>query len=226
ARKFDAFNRMSAFVVHDLKNLIAQLSLLLRNAERHRDNPSFQRDMLMTVDNVVERMNKLMLQLRTGATPVDKPRPVNLEKVIRSVCQAKAEQSPALAMDLAADISAMGHPDQLEHVIGHLVQNAIDASGRAGKVAVLLKREDASAVIEVTDNGVGMTPEFVRDRLFRPFQTTKAAGMGVGVYESSPYVTELGRRTVAESAPESGTRVRVVLPTGSSAAGLEPKEAA
>jgi putative PEP-CTERM system histidine kinase len=228
ARKFDAFNRMSAFVVHDLKNLIAQLSLLLRNAERHRDNPSFQRDMLMTVDNVVERMNKLMLQLRTGATPVDKPRPVNLEKVIRSVCQAKAEQSPALAMSLAADISAMGHPDQLEHVIGHLVQNAIDASGRAGKVAVLLKREDQSAVIEVTDNGVGMTPEFVRDRLFRPFQTTKAAGMGVGVYESSQYVAELGGRIVVESAPESGTRVRVVLPTGAGtpAAGLEPKEAA
>jgi len=107
-----------------------------------------------------------------------------------------------------------------------LVQNAIDASGRAGRVAVLLKREDESAVIEVTDNGVGMTPEFIRDRLFRPFQTTKAAGMGVGVYESSQYVAELGGRIVVESAPESGTRVRVVLPTGASAAGLQPKEVA
>src|SRR5207237_3629080 len=78
ARKFDSFNRMSAFVVHDLKNLVAQLSLLLRNAERHRSNPEFQRDMLMTVGNVVERMNKLMLQLRSGATPVEKQRPVDL----------------------------------------------------------------------------------------------------------------------------------------------------
>jgi putative PEP-CTERM system histidine kinase len=227
-RKFDAFNRMSAFVVHDLKNLVAQLSLLLKNAERHRDNPAFQRDMLMTVDNVVERMNKLMLQLRTGATPVDKPRPVNLERVIRSVCEAKSEQNAPITMNLGADISAMGHPDQLEHVIGHLVQNAIDASGEAGKVAVQLRRENETAVIEVTDNGTGMTPEFIRDRLFRPFQTTKPAGMGVGVYESSQYVTELGGRIVVESAPDAGTRVRVMLPTGRDApsAGIEPKEAA
>src|SRR5213079_913257 len=84
ARKFESFNRMSAFVVHDLKNLVAQLSLMLRNAERHRDNPEFQRDMLMTVGNVVERMNKLMLQLRTGAKPVEQPRSVDLQSVIRS----------------------------------------------------------------------------------------------------------------------------------------------
>jgi len=229
SRKFDAFNRMSAFVVHDLKNLVAQLSLMLRNAERHRDNPTFQRDMLMTVDNVVERMNKLMLQLRTGATPVEKPAPVNLEQVIRNVCRAKAEQRPPIAMDLDADISAMGHPHQLEHVIGHLVQNAIDATGGTGEIAVLLRRDNESAVIEVTDNGVGMTPEFVRDRLFRPFQTTKASGMGVGVYESSQYVTELGGRIVVESIPDSGTRVRVVLPTADDAAAaarLGPKEAA
>jgi putative PEP-CTERM system histidine kinase len=184
--------------------------------------------MLMTVDNVVERMNKLMLQLRTGATPVDKPRPVNLEKVIRNVCQAKADQNPPITMNLGSDISAMGHPDQLEHVIGHLVQNAIDASGGDGSIAVQLRRENETAVIEVTDNGAGMTPEFIRDRLFRPFQTTKATGMGVGVYESSQYVTELGGRIVVESAPDAGTRVRVVLPTGrdASGAGLEPKEAA
>ncbi len=227
-RKFDAFNRMSAFVVHDLKNLVAQLSLLLRNAERHRDNPAFQRDMLMTVDNVVERMNKLMLQLRTGANPVEKPRPVNLEKVIRSVCQTKAEQQPPIVMNLGSDISAIGHPDQLEHVIGHLVQNAIDATGEAGEVAVLLRRENENAVIEVTDNGVGMTAEFIRDRLFKPFQTTKTSGMGVGVYESSQYVAELGGRIVVESTPDSGTRVRVVLPAGRDAlaSGLEPKEAA
>ena len=80
ARKFDAFNRMSAFVVHDLKNLVAQLSLMLRNAERHRNNPEFQRDMLATVQNVVEHMNKLMLQLRTGTAPVEKPRLVDLEE--------------------------------------------------------------------------------------------------------------------------------------------------
>jgi putative PEP-CTERM system histidine kinase len=228
ARKFDAFNRMSAFVVHDLKNLVAQLSLLLRNAERHRNNPAFQRDMLMTVGNVVERMNKLMLQLRTGATPVEKPRPVNLEPVIRDVCAAKSKQDASIDMDLIAGISAVGHADQLEHVIGHLVQNALDATAGHGKVSVRLRRDDDAAVIEVTDSGVGMTPEFIRDRLFKPFQTTKATGMGVGVYESSQYVTELGGRILVESAPNVGTRVRVVLPVGHDTAAptLEPKEAA
>lgn len=228
ARKFDAFNRMSAFVVHDLKNLVAQLSLLLRNAERHRNNPAFQRDMFMTVGNVVERMNKLMLQLRTGATPVENPRPVNLEAVIRDVCLAKSEQSVSIDMDLTAGVSAMGHAGQLEHVIGHLVQNALDAAGGHGKVTVRLRRDDDAAVIEVTDSGVGMTQEFVRDRLFKPFQTTKATGMGVGVYESSQYVTQLGGRILVDSTPDVGTRVRVVLPLWRDAAApnLEPKEAA
>ena len=236
ARKFDAFNRMSAFVVHDLKNLIAQLSLMLKNAERHRSNPAFQRDMLMTVGNVVERMNKLMLQLRTGATPVEQARPVDLAAVINNVCAAKSEQRRQIETDLTDGVYGVGHVDQLEHVIGHLVQNALDATTDRGNVAVRLRRDDETAVIEVADSGVGMTPEFVRDRLFKPFQTTKSTGMGVGVYESAQYVTALGGRILVDSAPDTGTRVRVVLPLGHVEAApskelkvepkMEPKEAA
>jgi signal transduction histidine kinase len=84
-RKFDSFNRMSAFVVHDLKNIIAQLSLMLKNAERHRDNPEFQKDMLMTVEHSVERMRQLMMQLREGATPLDGPRESSLVDVLRRI---------------------------------------------------------------------------------------------------------------------------------------------
>ena len=228
ARKFDAFNRMSAFVVHDLKNLVAQLSLMLRNAERHRSNPAFQRDMLMTVGNVVERMNKLMLQLRTGAKPVEQPRSVDLQSVIRSACAAKSDQNASIDMDLAVGIYGVGHMDRLEHVIGHLVQNALDATTGRGQVSVRLRRDDNTAVIEVTDSGVGMTPEFVRDRLFKPFQTTKAAGMGVGMYESAQYVTGVGGQILVDSTPDVGTRVRVVLPLGHDTASptMEPKEAA
>ena len=228
ARKFDAFNRMSGFVVHDLKNLVAQLSLMLRNAERHRSNPAFQRDMLMTVGNVVERMNKLMLQLRTGAKPVEQPRSVDLQSVIRSACAAKSDQNASIDMDLAVGIYGVGHMDRLEHVIGHLVQNALDATTGRGRVSVRLRRDDNTAVIEVTDSGVGMTPEFVRDRLFKPFQTTKAAGMGVGMYESAQYVTGVGGQILVDSTPDVGTRVRVVLPLGHDTASptMEPKEAA
>jgi putative PEP-CTERM system histidine kinase len=212
ARKFDAFNRMSAFVVHDLKNLVAQLSLMLRNAERHRDKPEFQRDMLLTVENVVQRMNQLLLQLRSGATPVDKPAAVALEPIVRRVQAAKAAGGRRLAVELAAGVHAFGHEDRLERVIGHLVQNALDATPPDGTVAIRVYRENGMAAIEIADDGVGMTPEFVRNRLFRPFQSSKPAGMGIGAYESAQYVADLGGRIDVDSEPGRGTRIKVLLP--------------
>jgi len=227
-RKFDAFNRMSAFVVHDLKNLVAQLSLMLRNAERHQHNPEFQKDMLSTAENVVERMNKLMLQLRTGATPVESPRPVDLGPVIRRVCAAKAGPGPSIALDVSDRVVASGHEDRLEHVIGHLIQNALDATTNRGSIAIRLTADGDHAVVEVTDTGVGMTKEFVRERLYKPFETTKEQGMGIGVYESSQYVVSLGGQLLIDSTPGKGTRVRVLLPlaTGSSVASASTQEAA
>ncbi len=214
ARKFDAFNRMSAFVVHDLKNLVAQLSLMLRNAERHRDNPEFQRDMLDTVAHVVARMNALMLQLRTETTPVENPRLVELPPIVQRVCAAKAGAARAVELALAPGVQALGHEDRLEHVIGHLVQNALDATSERGVVRVSVAMDDGFAAIEVLDTGVGMSPQFQRERLFKPFQTTKPSGMGIGVYESQQYVAALGGRIAVESSEGAGTRVRVLLPMG------------
>jgi putative PEP-CTERM system histidine kinase len=218
ARKFDAFNRMSAFVVHDLKNLVAQLSLMLRNAERHRDNPEFQRDMQVTVENAVGRMNQLMLQLRVGTTPVERPRLTDLEKIVRNVCRAKLLSRATIDVDLDPGLCAVAHDERLEHVIGHLIQNALDATAEGGAVSVRLHRDASFAAIEVADTGVGMSPEFVRDRLFKPFETTKAEGMGIGVYESSQYVSGLGGKILVDSAPNEGTRVRVLLPLADGAA--------
>jgi putative PEP-CTERM system histidine kinase len=212
ARKFDAFNRMSAFVVHDLKNLIAQLSLMLRNAQRHRDNPQFQADMLTTVEHVVERMNALMLQLRVGSEPVESPRQVDVEALVRRVCASKAHSSTRLVFECCARGATMGHEDRLEHVIGHLVQNAIDASPPHETVAVGVESEDRFIVVTIVDRGVGMAPDFVRERLFKPFQTTKVTGMGIGVYESGQYVGRIGGEILVDSALGEGTRVRVRLP--------------
>ena len=216
-RKFDAFNRMSAFVVHDLKNLVAQLSLMLRNAERHRNNPEFQRDMLSTVENVVEKMHKLMLQLRTGATPVENLRLIDLAVVVRRVCASKSSHEPPIHVTVASPVVAFGHEDRLEHVIGHLLQNAIDATVDGGVVSVGVYGEGGFAIIEVSDTGVGMSTEFVRERLFKPFQTTKKAGMGIGVYESVQYISGLGGKILVDSTVKVGTRVRVLLPLGDSA---------
>ena len=216
AQKFDAFNRMSAFVVHDLKNLVAQLSLMLKNFERHRDNPEFQRDMLATVEHVVGRMNQLMLQLRTGATPVGNPRLTNLETIVRAVCATRSGAHAAVHLDIAPGLLALGHEDRLDHVIGHLVQNALDATPEGGRIDVRLFSERDFAVLEVADNGVGMSAEFIRERLFKPFETSKSTGMGIGVYESAQYVKSIGGEIQFESVPGAGTRVRVLLPTGDS----------
>lgn len=226
ARKFDAFNRMSAFVVHDLKNLVAQLSLMLKNAERHRDNPEFQRDMLSTVEHVVGRMNHLMLQLRTGATPPEKPHLTDLGAIVRAVCAARKGSHAQFDLDLPEGVMVAGHADRLDHVIGHLVQNAIDASERGARIAVRLVREGGRVLLDVTDRGSGMSREFMRERLFKPFETSKSTGMGIGVYESQQYLSSLGGRMEYDSTPGAGTRVRVILPAGDSTAPPARAEAA
>ena len=212
ARKFDAFNRMSAFVVHDLKNVVSQLSLMLKNAHRHGHNVEFQRDMLATVEHAVSRMNSLLLQLRSGTTPLARPALVDLSNVARRIKDAKSVQGAGVTLDIVRDVRAIGHEDRLERVIGHLVQNALDATEAGGVVALRIYEEGGFAVAEVSDSGRGMSPEFVRNELFKPFCTTKTEGMGIGMYESSQYIAELGGRIAVDSALGVGTRVKVFLP--------------
>ena len=222
AGKFDAFNRMSAFVVHDLKNIVTQLALMLRNAERHRDNPEFQQDMLMTVEHSVERMRQLMLQLRQGAVPPEALQGVDLAPIIERIQIAKRSQGREFSARMVERPVAKGHDERIERVIGHVVQNALDATARAGEVAVELRCRGEEALIEVRDTGEGMTPEFVQERLFKPFQTTKAAGMGVGAYESAQYVRELGGRITVESEINVGTTIVIFLPLVAAAASPAP----
>lgn len=212
ARKFDAFNRMSAFVVHDLKNIVTQLALLLRNAERHRENPEFQQDMLMTVEHSVERMRQLMMQLREGATPPGSSYGVLLPDVIERIRRSKMDQGRTIEMAISERLATRGHEERLERVIGHLVQNALDATSEGGRVWISLERRGDRAVIEVGDTGHGMTPEFIREKLFKPFQSTKQAGMGIGAYESAQYIRELGGELQVESEEKIGTRVTMILP--------------
>ena len=207
---------MSAFVVHDIKNLVAQLSLLDKNAERHRSNPEFQEDMLLTVRHVGDRLNGLLTQLRAGTAPVANPAPVDLTPVVRRVQTVRAAKSPPVELGEAAAAVVLGHGDRLERVIGHLVQNAQDATKDGSPVRLRIESDGDHAVVEIIDRGVGMSADFVRNQLFRPFQTTKVNGMGIGAYESSQYVRELGGRIDVDSTEGVGTRVRVYLPLAAS----------
>ena len=211
-RKFDAFNKMSAFVVHDLKNIVTQLSLMLKNAERHRDNPEFQQDMLMTVDHAVERMRQLMMQLREGAPPPGGICGVNLADVIQRIQKDKMNQGRTIELRIQDRLIARGHEERLERVVGHLAQNALDATAPSGEVWIFLKKQNNKAAIEVGDTGHGMSQEFIRDRLFKPFQSTKVSGMGIGAYESAQYIRELGGEMQVESTLGQGTRITVTIP--------------
>jgi len=212
ARKFDAFNRMSAFVVHDLKNIVTQLSLMLKNAERHRGNPEFQADMLTTVENSLEKMRQMMLQLREGERPVGRSSGVDLHGVVARIAQATRQRGRTLEVSGVDQLATRGHEQRLERVIGHVVQNALDATPESGRVWVKLQQSAGRALVEVGDTGAGMSPEFIQSRLFRPFNSTKSSGMGIGSYESFQYVKELGGSIDVKSELGHGTVVTLLLP--------------
>lgn len=215
AQQFSAFNRMSAFVVHDLKNLVAQLSLMLKNAERHSANPEFQKDMRSTIEHVVDRMNRLLLQLRSGAAPIGSPTPVDIGAVMARIRTSYARQGREVVLEASPGVWAMAHEERIERVLGHLVQNAFDAMEGRGVVVVRISIEGAQAIAEVEDKGKGMSSEFIREQLFKPFRSTKSTGMGIGAYESQQYVSELGGRIAVESTVGVGTRMKVILPARS-----------
>ena len=212
ARKFEAFSRMSAFVVHDLKNIVTQLSLMVKNAKRLSHNPEFQADMLMTVENSLERMRQLMLQLREGAAPGGAAVGVDLGRIAHDLSASVSRRGRQLDLQVEARVATRGHEDRLHRVMGHLVNNALDATESPQRVWLKIDRFGSHARVEVGDNGIGMSAQFVQERLFKPFQTTKEAGMGIGAYESFQYVQELGGKVSVNSEEGVGTVVTLLLP--------------
>jgi len=214
ARQFEAFNRLSSYVVHDLKNLVAQLSLVVSNARKHMHNPEFVADAVTTVENASVKMNRLLGQLRKGQVEARSARRVALEPALREVASARAAMAPAPRLEAAdAGLAVVTDPDRLTAVVEHLVQNAQEATPADGEVVVRLARDGQWAVIEVADTGCGMDEDFISERLFRPFDTTKGnAGMGIGVYESREFVQANGGTLDVASEPGGGTAFRLRLP--------------
>lgn len=225
SRKFDAFNRMSAFVVHDLKNIVTQLSLMMKNASRLRDNPEFQEDMLLTVESSLEKMRRLMLQLREGVAPPGGVRGVELAAIVERLGQTARQAGRRLDVELVEPLATRGHEDRLERVLGHLVQNALDATPPSGRVWVRVNRYSGQVRVEVGDTGQGMSEEFIRTRLFKPFSSTKHSGMGIGTYESAQYIRELGGSIEVDSEPGRGTTLTVLLPLFDSSRGSDLRAA-
>jgi putative PEP-CTERM system histidine kinase len=211
-RQFESYNRATTFVIHDLKNLVAQLSLLLANAQKHKHKPEFQDDMIATIESSVARMNKVLAQLKRGSQP-GQQQSVDLSRLLPDVVSSKAafRLKPALEC-ISDDLRVSADGAQLGRVIGHILQNALEATPESGKVRIQASRIDDQVRVEISDTGSGMDAEFIRDRLFRPFDSTKGAGMGIGAYECREYVHELGGKITVESEPGRGTTFCILLP--------------
>ncbi|MBT6276962.1 MAG: PEP-CTERM system histidine kinase PrsK, partial [Chromatiales bacterium] len=207
ARQFEAFNRLSSFVVHDLKNVAAQLSLVGSNAKRHMDNPEFVADAMATVENATAKMNQMLTQLRKGRLEETTTKLVNVTLVLEKVIKARAIEQPKPRLNVLDDgLIVSADPDRLANVVEHLVQNAQEATENDGIVEVTLRSIEHSVLIEITDSGCGMDADFIASRLFKPFDTTKGnAGMGIGVYESREFVRIYGGSLEVISEPGRGT---------------------
>lgn len=212
ARRFDEFNRRFAFILHDIKNLVSQLSLVTRNAERHADNPEFRADMIATLQSSVRKMNDLLARLSPGAArESDPPRAMEVQPLLEAIAATKKRQHPVRPI-AEAGLFAMADPNGLEQALTHLVQNAIDASEPDVPVVLRAFESGGDVAIEVIDRGAGMSADFVRSRLFQPFASTKEQGFGVGAFEAKSLVTAMGGRLEVESRPGDGTRFTLFLP--------------
>ncbi|HEX8525780.1 XrtA/PEP-CTERM system histidine kinase PrsK [Allosphingosinicella sp.] len=223
SQRFDEFNRRFAFIMHDIKNLVSQLSLVARNAERHSGNPEFRADMVVTLQGSVKKMHDLLARLSNGDRREGEPsRPILVQSVVAAVAGAKRRAHP-IEIEGDPDLVALADPGGLEQALAHLVQNAIDATRGIEPVSIRFSRRSGEAAVEVTDRGAGMSTEFVRTRLFQPFASTKDSGFGVGAYEAKSLVAAMGGRIEVESRESEGTSFTVFLPLGEQKLPSEPE---
>jgi putative PEP-CTERM system histidine kinase len=210
--QFEAYNRLTAFMMHDLKNSVAQLQLVVKNAARHKHNPQFIEDTIETIANTVERMTRLIEQLRRDSVG-SRVSAVQLDDLARAAVTRCSDRTPVPALSVEDRARVNADPDRVTAIIEHLIRNAQDASASEGQIRVELRADGRNALLTVTDTGSGMTAEFVRERLFRPFDSTKGSkGMGIGAYQVREYVRMIGGQVEVQSSPGTGTRFSITLP--------------
>ncbi len=212
AQQFEAYNRLTAFLMHDLNNLIAQQSLIVENAEKHKRNPDFVDDAVETISSSVERMKRVMRQLKRDETR-QYTKLTELRFMVSAAVDNCSSKEPVPTLDLnAVSASLAVDAEQFTMVLTHLIRNAQDATPPDGNIIVTNREGDGQIAVEVKDTGCGMTQEFIRDRLFRPFDSTKGAeGMGIGAYQAREFARKLGGDINVQSIPGEGTTVSMTL---------------
>lgn len=223
SRQFASFMRISAMVSHDLKNAIAGLSMLVSNMEKQFHREEFRADAIESLREATEKLKRTVARLSEPAKSLSgeyriASRPVDLVPVIRRVLAVNAEPTRPLneiEARIPDQLIVTVEPERVENVVENLVINALEAMGaKGGRLTVEAGKLDSDYVFfSVADTGVGMTPEFVKTRLYRPFATTKNKGIGLGLFTCREVVEAHGGRLEVESSLGAGTRFRVVLPS-------------
>jgi putative PEP-CTERM system histidine kinase len=210
SRQFGTYNRLTAFLMHDLNNLLAQQSLVVKNAERFRDNPKFVDDAIDTIANSVSRMKRLIEQLSSGSK-VARNQPTDLREAVTKAVRRCGGGNPIPTIRIGEEpLRVLADLERLTTVFEHLIRNAQDATDADGEIEVAA---ETAIRILIRDSGSGMSPEFIRERLFRPFDSTKGSqSMGIGTYQARDYVRALGGQMEVASAPGCGTTFTIHLP--------------
>jgi putative PEP-CTERM system histidine kinase len=214
ARELEAFQTMAAFFVHDLKNAASTLNLMLQNLPVHFDDPAFREDAFRGIAKTVTHINELIGRLSLLRHELKiQPAATDLNDVVTTAI-ATLEKAPdsVLVKDLHPLPKIPLDQEQILKVVTNLVLNATEAVSGTGQVRVTTGQNNGWAVLTVTDNGCGMSAEFLNRSLFRPFQSTKKSGLGIGMFQSKMIVEAHGGRIAVSSEPGKGTTFQVFLP--------------
>ena len=217
-QQFVAFNQMSTFLVHDLKNILAQLSLLSKNSEKFRDNPDFIDDTFITIDSAAMRLSKVLCHFSKHNIQEYKHQKINICDVTARAVQERISFKPAPTFDknFIQPLYVQADQEKLTNILINLIRNAQEACKENGTVAIsLIDKHDQIAIL-IEDDGEGMTMDFITHRLFKPFDTTKGnAGLGVGAYDAKKFIEQLNGSIDVSSVPEKGSKFEICLPISS-----------
>ena len=212
-RAMAAVSRISTFVIHDLKNLTTGLSLCVDNAEEYIGNPDFQKDAITTMRNTLFKMKDLMQRLKSIPEKAALDVKVsNIDRLSREVVAEFANLRPKRVVYKGAPVFSCVDGEEIKKVIVNLVQNALEASIEQGTVLVETRKENNHVCIQVSDTGGGMTDDFIKNDLFKPFRTTKKAGLGIGLYQCRQIVEAHDGRIEVQSEPGKGSVFTTCLP--------------
>lgn len=217
-KQLEAFQTMAAFFVHDLKNAASTLNLMLKNLPVHFDDPAFREDALRGVGKTVSHINHLVSRL-TSLRQELKIQPTNTDfnaLVNASIVGAVGASNTQVVTQFSQVGDVRLDPEQISKVIANLILNALESTPGAAPIRVETRQDEASVILSVTDEGCGMSADFLNRSLFRPFQTTKKNGLGIGMFQSKMIVESHGGRIAVSSEVGRGTTFQIYLPKAAS----------